>query len=137
MQGRVLLVDRHGPVLRVLRRSRRRDHELPGSSAELMSACSYPGAMAGVSGISHIWTRRTSLTFRSACRIPVPALIRCTRPGRRSPGRPVESSCTSEPSTTQVTISMPRCGWVSKPFPAVMTSSLFAMSRPKWVLSGS
>ena len=41
------------------------------------------------------------------------------------------------PSSTQVTISMSRCGWVSKPVPGMTTSSLLTSSRPRWVLAGS
>ena len=50
---------------------------------------------------------------------------------------PVESWWTSDPSITHVTISMSRCGWVSKPVPASTTSSLLTSSTPWWVLAGS
>src|SRR4051794_7067836 len=50
---------------------------------------------------------------------------------------PVESWCTSDPCITQVTISMSRCGWVSKPVPGSTTSSLLTSSSPWWVLAGS
>ena len=50
---------------------------------------------------------------------------------------PVESWCTSEPRSTQVTISMSRCGWVSNPVPGATMSSLFTSSSPWWVLAGS
>ena len=69
--------------------------------------------------------------------MPVPALIRWASPGWISPECPVESWCTSEPSSTQVTISMSRCGWVSKPRPGRTTSSLLTSSSPKCVLAGS
>src|SRR3954468_4381455 len=50
---------------------------------------------------------------------------------------PVESWCTSEPCSTQVTISMSWCGWVSKPVPGSTTSSLLTSSSPWWVLRRS
>ncbi len=53
------------------------------------------------------------------------------------PECPVESWCTNEPCSTQVTISMSRCGCVSNPAPGRTTSSLFTSSRPWWVLAGS
>jgi hypothetical protein len=53
------------------------------------------------------------------------------------PECPVESWCTREPRSTQVTISMSRCGWVSNPAPGVTVSSLFTRSNPWWVLSAS
>src|SRR3954447_19722069 len=50
---------------------------------------------------------------------------------------PVESWWTREPRSTQVTISMSWCGWVSKPAPASTTSSLLTSSSPWWVLARS
>src|SRR5437588_2851139 len=50
---------------------------------------------------------------------------------------PWESWCTRLPRSTQVTISMSLCGWVSKPLPGFTTSSLDTSSSPKWVLRGS
>src|SRR3954451_15013315 len=50
---------------------------------------------------------------------------------------PVESWWTSEPSITQVTISMSWCGWVSKPVPGSTMSSLLTRSSPWWVLGRS
>ena len=43
---------------------------------------------------------------------------------------PDESRCASEPSSTQVTISMSRCGCVSKPAPGETMSSLLTSSTP-------
>ena len=50
---------------------------------------------------------------------------------------PVESWWTSDPCSTQVTISMSRWGWVSKPVPGSTTSSLLTSSSPWWVFAGS
>src|SRR4051795_6249047 len=50
---------------------------------------------------------------------------------------PVESWCTSDPCSTQVTISMSWCGWVSKPVPGSTMSSLLTSSSPWWVLRRS
>ncbi len=50
---------------------------------------------------------------------------------------PSESWWTRPPSSTQVMISMSRCGWVSKPVPGATMSSLETSSSPKWVLAGS
>ena len=49
----------------------------------------------------------------------------------------MESWWTSDPWSTQVTISMSWCGWVSKPVPGLTTSSLETSSSPWWVLRGS
>ncbi len=49
----------------------------------------------------------------------------------------MESWWTSEPCSTQVTISMSRWGCVSNPVPGSTMSSLLTSSRPWWVLSGS
>src|SRR3954470_14939745 len=53
------------------------------------------------------------------------------------PDVPVESWWTNEPDSTQVTISMSWCGWVSKPVPGSTMSSLLTSSRPWWVLRRS
>src|SRR5215210_1690226 len=50
---------------------------------------------------------------------------------------PVESWWTSEPWSTQVTISMSWCGCVSNPVPASTMSSLLTSSSPWWVLRRS
>src|ERR1700755_434016 len=53
-----------------------------------------------------------------------------------TPLLPAESRCASEPSSTHVTISMSRCGWVSKPAPGATMSSLLNSNTPWWVLPG-
>ena len=53
------------------------------------------------------------------------------------PEWPWESWWTSWPRSTQVTISMSRCGWVSKPVPGETTSSLLTSSSPKCVFAAS
>src|SRR6059058_5511462 len=54
-----------------------------------------------------------------------------------TPLLPSESWCTSEPCSTQVTISMSRCGCVSNPRPGVTMSSLLTRSSPWCVFCGS
>ena len=100
-----------------------------------------------MSGTTHIWTKWTGVvwwspanvheSFFSEWRMPVPALIRWASPGVMMPLWPVESRWTSDPSTTQVTISMSRWGWVSKPAPGATVSSLLTSRTPWWVLAGS
>ncbi|KVL79256.1 hypothetical protein WJ47_27430 [Burkholderia ubonensis] len=66
----------------------------------------------------------------SLCTIPVPALIRCTSPGRMIDPLPMLSRCASAPSSTQVTISMSRCGCMPKPRVGAIRSSFSTRSAP-------
>ena len=73
-----------------------------------------PGAPPGESGRTHACTNRVGPdagSATSACRMPEPALIACTVPGPIGEVWPVESVCSSTPDSTQVTISVSRCGW--------------------------
>jgi hypothetical protein len=111
-----------------------------GSGPARTFACSYDGSTPSVSGCTHICTNRTGSSpdaFRSECRTPLPALMRCTSPARRTPELPAESACSSAPDTTHVTISMSRCECSSKPAPGATTSSLQTTSGPNPVFAGS
>ncbi len=90
----------------------------PAESTADTSCCWYDGSSPGSSGRSHICTKRVGVcapgsSLRSECSTPLPALMRCARPGWITPAFPCESSWTRLPSSTQVTISVSRCGWVS------------------------
>src|SRR5258706_1208883 len=60
----------------------------------------------------------------SLCSTPCPAVIHCTSPARSRPCAPVWSRCSSAPSSTIVTVCMPRWGCSSKPAGAWNQSSL-------------
>ena len=82
----------------------------PGGGA---SPRTYDGVAPGDVGVSHAWTKRQRPDAGSAtslCRMPVPAESTCARPASTTWRAPVESVCTSAPSSTQVTISSSACG---------------------------
>ena len=67
----------------------------------------------GSVGVSQAWTNRQRPERASAislCRIPEPADRTWARPAPTTCRAPVESVCTSAPSSTQVTISSSECG---------------------------
>ena len=75
--------------------------------------------------------------LNSLWRMPLPALIICTSPGRMTEPVPIESSWARAPSSTYEKISMSRCGWVPKPWPAATRSSLITSRSEKPTCFGS
>ena len=87
---------------------------LESSSARSSARCR---AAAGRIQICRKCTGSSSDGLNSLCVTPVPALMRCTSPGRITEPVPMESLCASAPSSTYEMISMSRCGCVPKPPP--------------------
>ncbi len=73
----------------------------------------------------------------SLCTIPDPVAWTWTVPAVTVAETPVESVWTSSPSSTQVTISTPACGWSGNPRPDPTRWSSWQTSAPKPVFSGS
>jgi len=75
----------------------------PARSASAKCRCSYDGAMPLRSGriqICRKWTSSVSEALCSLCVMPVPALMRCTSPGRIKDPLPRLSPCRRAPSIT-------------------------------------
>ena len=80
----------------------------PGASPR-----TYDGTAPDADGASHAWTKRQRpepASATSLCRTPDPADSTWARPASTTCRAPVESVCTSAPSSTHVTISSSECG---------------------------